>query len=124
MSAMNAVNAPVLTRRPPTGRLGRTVPIAATIIRLWLEWRWLRIKRWVFGVEAMREATHRYHLHAAAAVVRRAIRQQGLIIKTCQFLGSRADVLMDEYVRTLSLVHDQVPPRPWAEMRQIGRAHV
>ena len=67
----------------------------------------------------MREATHEFHRGAALAVVRRAIRQQGLIIKTCQFLGSRADVLMDEYVRTLSLVHDQVPPRPWSEMRPV-----
>jgi ubiquinone biosynthesis protein len=56
---------------------------------------------------------------AAEAIVQRAIKQQGLIIKTCQFLGSRADILMDEYVRTLSLVHDQVPPRPWTEMRPI-----
>ena len=77
MSAMNAVNAPVLTRRPPTGRLGRTVPIAATIIRLWLEWRWLRIKRRMFGIEAMQDATHRFHRQAALAVFRRAIRQQG-----------------------------------------------
>ncbi|MDA0302053.1 MAG: AarF/UbiB family protein [Chloroflexi bacterium] len=110
---------PTLTRRPPTGRIGRTVPIAATIIRLWLLWRWLRLKRAIWGHEAMAQATHEYHRSAALAVVRRAIRQQGLIIKTCQFLGSRADILMDEYVRTLSLVHDQVPPRPWAEMRPI-----
>ena len=110
---------PTLTRRPPTGRLGRTVPIAATIIRLWLLWRWLRLKRAIWGHEAMAEATHQFHRGAALAVVRRAIRQQGLIIKTCQFLGSRADILMDEYVRTLSLVHDQVPPRPWTEMRPI-----
>ena len=106
-------------RRPPTGRLGRTIPIAATIIRLWLLWRWLRLKRSIFGVEAMKQATHEFHRGAALAVVRRAIRQQGLIIKTCQFLGSRADILMDEYVRTLSLVHDQVPPRPWQQMRPI-----
>ena len=52
-------------------------------------------------------------------MVRRAIRQQGLIIKTCQFLGSRADILMEEYVETLSLLHDAVPPRPWRQMRQL-----
>ncbi|MFA7248609.1 MAG: AarF/UbiB family protein [Dehalococcoidia bacterium] len=113
------MNPPATFRRPPTGRLGRTIPIAATIIRLWLEWRWLRVKRRIYGVEAMREATHRFHLGAGRAVVRRAIRQQGLIVKTCQFLGSRADILMDEYVRTLSLVHDRVPPRPWPEMRPV-----
>lgn len=67
----------------------------------------------------MAGASHRFHQSAARAIVRRAVRQQGLIVKACQFLGSRADILMEEYVETLSLVHDQVPPRPWTEMRPL-----
>lgn len=105
--------------RPPYGRLRRIVPLAGTVAGLWLRWRWLRLQRRRRGVAAMEEATHRFHQRAAEAVVRRAVRQQGLIIKTCQFLGSRADVLMDEYVTTLSLVHDQVPPRPWREIEPV-----
>ena len=105
--------------RPPYGRLRRLVPLGATVAGLWLRWRWLRIQRRRHGIEAMAEATHRFHQRSAESVVRRAIKQQGLIIKTCQFLGSRADVLMDEYVTTLSLVHDQVPPRPWSEIRPV-----
>ena len=105
--------------RPPYGRLRRLLPLTLTVARIWVRWRILRVKRRIFGVEAMTEATHRFHLSAAEAIVRRAIKQQGLIIKTCQFLGSRADILMDEYVRILSLVHDRVPPRPWAEMQPI-----
>ncbi|MBM4410612.1 MAG: AarF/ABC1/UbiB kinase family protein [Chloroflexi bacterium] len=105
--------------RPPYGRLRRLVPLGLTVLGLWLRWRWLRIQRRRHGVEAMAEATHHFHQRAAEAVVRRAVKQQGLIIKTCQFLGSRADVLMDEYVVTLSLVHDQVPPRPWSEIRPV-----
>ena len=105
--------------QPPRTRLGRLVPLAATVIGLWLRWRWLRVLRWRHGHEAMMDATHEFHLRAARAMVRRAIRQQGLIIKTCQFLGSRADILMEEYVETLSLLHDQVPPRPWAQMRPV-----
>ena len=97
----------------------RTLPLARTVVGLWLGWRWLRIQRRLLGHERTSEATRRFHRAAAAAVVRRALRQQGLIVKTCQFLGSRADILMDEYVRTLSLVHDQVPPRPWSEMRPV-----
>jgi len=105
--------------QPPRSRLGRLLPLAATVIGLWLRWRWLRVKRWRYGHDAMSEATHEFHLRAARAMVRRAILQQGLIIKTCQFLGSRADILMEEYVETLSLLHDQVPPRPWAQMRPV-----
>ncbi len=104
---------------PPYGRLRRLVPLGATVAGLWLRWRWLRLQRRRHGMEAMAEATHRFHQRAAESVVKRAVKQQGLIIKTCQFLGSRADVLMDEYVTTLSLVHDQVPPRPWDEIRPV-----
>jgi predicted unusual protein kinase regulating ubiquinone biosynthesis (AarF/ABC1/UbiB family) len=105
--------------RPPMGRWRRLLPLAGTVTALWLRWRWLRIQRRFRGTERMAEATHRFHQTAALAIVRRALKQQGLVIKTCQFLGSRADILMDEYVRTLSLVHDQVPPRPWSEMRPV-----
>jgi aarF domain-containing kinase len=84
-----------------------------------VRWRWLRVKRHLFGDGATSVATHEYHSAAAAAMVRRAVKQQGLIIKTCQFLGSRADILMEEYVQTLSLLHDAVPPRPWDEMRAV-----
>src|SRR5204863_428755 len=31
----------------------------------------------------------------------------------------RADIVMEEYVETLSLLHDSVPPRTWAEMRPV-----
>ena len=105
--------------RPPYGRWRRTVPLTATVVRIWLRWRWLRVKRRIFGEARMREATHEFHISAAQAIVRRAVRQQGLIIKTCQFLGSRADILMEEYVGILSMLHDSVPPRPWQEMREI-----
>ena len=55
--------------RPPYGRLRRWVPMAWTVILLWLQWRWLRVKRRVYGVDAMAEETHRFHMHAAEAVV-------------------------------------------------------
>jgi predicted unusual protein kinase regulating ubiquinone biosynthesis (AarF/ABC1/UbiB family) len=105
-------------RRPPVGRWRRLVPLGLTVLGLWVRWRWLRIQRRLYRSE-LPEATHRFHLRAARAIVRRAVRQQGLVIKTCQFLGSRADILMEEYVETLSLVHDAVPPRPWEEMRPL-----
>ena len=105
--------------RAPSGRWRRFVPLTGTIVVLWVRWRWLRVKRHIFGEERMADATHRFHMSAARAVARRAVRQQGLIIKTCQFLGSRADILMEEYVQVLSMLHDSVPPRPWPEMRRV-----
>ena len=114
MSASLSSEAP----RPPSGRWRRFVPMAVTFALIWLRWRWLRLLRRLRRSE-LPEATERFHLAAARAIVRRSIRQQGLIIKAVQFLGSRADILREEYVETLSLVHDGVPPRPWAEMRPL-----
>jgi predicted unusual protein kinase regulating ubiquinone biosynthesis (AarF/ABC1/UbiB family) len=34
----------------------------------------------------------------------------------CQFLGSRADILPDEYIEVLSRLQDKVPPRPLATL--------
>jgi predicted unusual protein kinase regulating ubiquinone biosynthesis (AarF/ABC1/UbiB family) len=102
--------------RPPAGRWPRFAAMASTVVWLWLRWRWLRIRRRVQHDE-LPEATARYHRATAQALVHRAVKQQGLIIKAVQFLGSRADIMREEYVETLSLVHDRVPPRPWSEMR-------
>jgi predicted unusual protein kinase regulating ubiquinone biosynthesis (AarF/ABC1/UbiB family) len=40
------------------------------------------------------------------------------LIKACQFIGTRADILPDEWVGTLSGLHDSVPPRPFSTIRQ------
>ncbi|MCH2520803.1 MAG: ABC1 kinase family protein [Dehalococcoidia bacterium] len=105
------------TSRPPYGKLRRLIPLAYTLLTVWLKWRVLRIRRKFQGDEKLSAATHEFHQNAALSVVRLAVKQQGMIVKMCQFLGARADVLMEEYVRTLSLVHDSVPPRPWSEVK-------
>lgn len=46
-----------------------------------------------------------------------AVRLEGLLIKVCQFLGSRADLLPTRVVDVLGQLHDQVPPRSFAEIR-------
>ncbi len=64
------------------------------------------------------ELYRRQDLRAAQALNRTAIRQEGLLIKACQFIATRADVLPDEWVSTLSGLHDRVPPRPFAMIRE------
>ena len=64
---------------------------------------------------------HRYRrqdLRAARALYAASIRLEGLLIKACQFIATRADILPDEWVATLSGLHDSVPPRPFAIIRQ------
>src|SRR5437667_11186656 len=59
----------------------------------------------------------RHHRRSAEAAYRLATRLEGLPIKVCQFLGSRADILPAEYVDVLSQLQDRVPPRPPARLR-------
>ena len=63
----------------------------------------------------------RHHRWSAEGAYRLATRLEGLPIKVCQFLGSRADVLPAEYVEVLSRLQDQVPPRPLAELAPVLR---
>src|SRR5579862_9528962 len=64
------------------------------------------------------ELYRRQDLRSAQALNRTAIRLEGLLIKACQFIATRADVLPDEWVSTLAGLHDRVPPRPIAMIRE------
>jgi aarF domain-containing kinase len=64
------------------------------------------------------ELYRRQDLRAARALYATAIRLEGLLIKASQFIATRADVLPDEWVSTLSGLHDRVPPRPIAMIRE------
>ncbi len=57
------------------------------------------------------------HLRNAERIYALATRMQGLLIKMCQFISSRADVAPPEYVAVLSALQDQVPSRPYPEIR-------
>jgi predicted unusual protein kinase regulating ubiquinone biosynthesis (AarF/ABC1/UbiB family) len=59
----------------------------------------------------------RHHRRSAEGTYRLATQLEGLPIKICQFLGSRADILPAEYVEVLSRLQDRVPPRPLATLR-------
>jgi predicted unusual protein kinase regulating ubiquinone biosynthesis (AarF/ABC1/UbiB family) len=68
----------------------------------------------------------RHHRASAEGAYRLATWLEGLPIKVCQFLGTRADVLPAEYVEVLAKLQDRVPPRPLALLlpvlrRELGR---
>ncbi|HLY37800.1 MAG TPA: hypothetical protein VKU61_07180, partial [Candidatus Binatia bacterium] len=75
-----------------------------------------KLIQWTGGSDA-RYARH--HRRSAEGAYRLATRLEGLPIKVCQFLGSRADVLPPEYVEVLSRLQDRVPPRPLATLRPL-----
>ncbi len=68
----------------------------------------------------------KHHLWSAHKFLEAAVTNQGLLIKTGQFLGTRPDVLPDAYVDVLSTLHDEVPPESFANIkhhveRELGR---
>jgi predicted unusual protein kinase regulating ubiquinone biosynthesis (AarF/ABC1/UbiB family) len=66
--------------------------------------------------EARRKRHHRW---SAEHIYALAVRNQGLLIKTCQFLSSRPDVVPDDYIDVLSSLQDEVPPEPFDVIRDV-----
>jgi len=73
----------------------------------------------VLSAERIEPLYRRHHRRSAELAYRTAIELEGLLIKACQFLGTRADVLPEEYITVLSRLHDRVPARPFADMARI-----
>ncbi|MCP4036286.1 MAG: ABC1 kinase family protein [bacterium] len=61
----------------------------------------------------------RLHTSGAEAIYQTAIELRGLILKACQFIGSRADVAPPEYVERLAALQDRVPHRSFDVVQEI-----
>jgi ubiquinone biosynthesis protein len=88
----------------------RFTTLALLVARTYAGYKWIQ---WTGGGAARLARQHR---RSAERAYRVAVRLEGLPIKVCQFIGSRADVLPAEYVAVLSQLQDRVPPRPLATL--------
>jgi predicted unusual protein kinase regulating ubiquinone biosynthesis (AarF/ABC1/UbiB family) len=79
-------------------RFGNVVWLAARIYA-----GYKSIQLWTRFISARNrdELFRRQDLRAARALYATAVRLEGLLIKACQFIATRADVLPDEWVSTL-----------------------
>lgn len=100
---------------PVLNRHRRFAIQAALVARVYAGYKQLQIRSRL-GLPTPAAAWHRQHRWSAEAAYDMATRLEGLPIKVCQFIGSRADVLPDEYVEVLSRLQDQVPARPLARL--------
>jgi aarF domain-containing kinase len=60
----------------------------------------------------------RQHESAAERLYRTAIGLKGIYIKYGQFVGTRADLFPEPYIRSLSRLQDRVPARPASEVQR------
>lgn len=98
-------------------RAERVRRISVTFGKIYLG---LKTTQWVakyIDPPDMQRRWSRHHKESARAIYQTAVDLQGLILKGCQFIGSRADVVPSEYVDELSKLQDRVPHRPYDVVR-------
>ena len=99
-------------------RFYRARRIGATFGRIYLGIRANRFIAERLRPRDMPERWTRFNVASAKSIYEAAIELRGLILKGCQFLGSRADVLPREYVEVLSKLQDRVPAKPFSVVKK------
>jgi predicted unusual protein kinase regulating ubiquinone biosynthesis (AarF/ABC1/UbiB family) len=103
--------------RWPT-RIYRLTSVLILAARIYSGYKAIQLWSRCFGSDRADARYRSQDLRAARALYAASIRLEGLLIKACQFIGTRADILPDEWVGTLSALHDRVPPRPLPVIRR------
>ncbi|HVC29609.1 MAG TPA: AarF/UbiB family protein [Steroidobacteraceae bacterium] len=104
----------------------RLLDMGWAALRIFLGYQTLRWRKRFLHQSIPADRWSRQHAYTAHLLYETAVRRQGLLIKLGQLIGARPDIFPIEFVRELSLLHDRVPPRPYAEMapllrRELGR---
>lgn len=100
---------------PAHERAWRFLLVGWNFLVVYLDYKWVQRQRGLSPRERERRYA-RVHRRSAERIYRLAARMEGLLIKTCQFISSRADVAPPEYVSVLSRLQDRVPSRPFREI--------
>ena len=106
------------SRAPVARRTYRARRIGTTFGRVYLG---IRVHRLLSRrIPRMDEAERWSDLHQTCAnsIYNTAVELRGMILKVCQFLGTRADLLPREYVEVLSKLQDRVPPHSFDVVRR------
>ncbi|MBK6561825.1 ABC1 kinase family protein [Candidatus Amarobacter glycogenicus] len=105
---------------PPHQRVKRFLDVGWTFLVIYLTYK--RIQRNKKLTPAQRERRlSQAHTKNAERIYGLATRLEGMLIKTCQFISSRADVAPTEYIAVLSRLQDSVPARPYSQVVAVIR---
>jgi predicted unusual protein kinase regulating ubiquinone biosynthesis (AarF/ABC1/UbiB family) len=100
-------------------RLYRARRIGATFARAYLGIRTERFIERRLRPDDMQQRWSRRHRRNAEAIYDTALELHGLILKGCQFIGTRSDVVPDAYVEVLAGLQDRVPPHSFEVARDV-----
>lgn len=99
-------------------RLRRFLRVARLVLTVYADYKVRQVQGRITGGSARRDWYDRQNERAARRLRDCAVQLEGLLVKVCQFMGSRADVLPPAFIRILGELHDRVPPRPFPVIRQ------
>jgi aarF domain-containing kinase len=126
-----------LRGRPPRSRIYRFLNVGIMLARLYAGYKLLGLQERLEkaferrftprrpvtdGTRASDRARARskgQHAWSAERLRDTAVKNQGLLIKTAQFLSSRPDIVPDEYIEVLATLQDEVPPEPFEVIRRV-----
>jgi predicted unusual protein kinase regulating ubiquinone biosynthesis (AarF/ABC1/UbiB family) len=103
----------------PAERLFRARRISTTFGRVYLGAKANQFIARRLRPSDMERRWSEFHSGSASQIHHLALELGGLILKGCQFVGARADVVPREYVEVLSRLQDRVPPRSFAVVRRV-----
>jgi ubiquinone biosynthesis protein len=101
-------------------KVRRSVRVARTAAALWSLYKLPAVLRRWRGLPA--RTGHELdpaHERAAKVVLACALDLRGVIIKTCQAVATRSDQFPPAFVDRLKQLHDAVPPKPFAVVREV-----
>lgn len=99
-------------------RARRSARVMRTGGRIYLRYKRTQRRVRTLDQAATDAAWAKAHERAAEDLYRLAIDLKGMLIKAGQFIGTRADLAPEAYVRSLSRLQDAVPPRPASVARE------
>ncbi len=100
-------------------RVERARRIGLTVGRVYLGLKANQVLARGLSRDRMRGRWERFHRESAEAVYDAAVDLRGLILKGCQYLGARADLMPRAWVDVLARLQDRVPPRDLPTVRRV-----
>ena len=104
-------------RRDTRERLYRARRISTTFARIYLGIKAHQLLDGASTESGRKRRWARFHARSGKQIYDTATELRGLILKGCQFLGARADILPPEYIQALSSLQDRVPPHEFEKIR-------